>query len=173
MAGNRELESGLKAIAEDFRLPNDGRMKLSKLVAGHLAWFDVAERRGMGWRDIIRALTAAGVTGLGGKPLSIGTLSSTVWRKRSEAAEGVDRRRTRPEPPQQVSSRQKSKPTGISVVQFRGEKHAVVRQRTDTAAPRKPASAQGKCLNSRSGAQSNKDVLASMDRARSVRRQSE
>ena len=45
----------------------------------------------MGWRDMIRALTAAGVTGKSGKPLSVGTLSAPVWRKRAEAKMGIDR----------------------------------------------------------------------------------
>jgi hypothetical protein len=31
--------------------------------------FDAAEPRGMGWRDMIRVLTAAGVNGRRGKPL--------------------------------------------------------------------------------------------------------
>jgi hypothetical protein len=69
MVDNKELESGLKAMAEDFLLPGGGHKKLSQLVAGHMHWFDAAERRGMGWRDMIRALTAAGVNARGGKPV--------------------------------------------------------------------------------------------------------
>ncbi|MCK1478235.1 hypothetical protein IVB27_26385 [Bradyrhizobium sp. 197] len=88
MVSNKDLEAGQKAMAEDFHLPGGGRKKLSQLVAGHLHWFDAAERRGMGWRDMIRALTTAGVTGKTGKPLSVGTLSATVWRKRAEAEAG-------------------------------------------------------------------------------------
>ena len=120
MASNKELEAGLKAMVEDFHLPGGGRKKLSQLVAGHLAWFDAAEQRGMGWRDMIGVLTAAGVTRRGGKPLSIGTLSSTVWRKRSEAAEEAEPRRGRLNPPQPVSSRQKSQsePKHTSAEQF-------------------------------------------------------
>ena len=91
MANNKELESGLKAMAEDFHLPGGGHKKLSQLVAGHMHWFDAAERRGMGWRDMIRALTAAGVKGKGGEPLSVGTLSSTVWRKRAETKDVTSR----------------------------------------------------------------------------------
>jgi hypothetical protein len=93
---------------EDYHLPGGGRKKLSQLVAGHLAWFDAAERRGMGWRDMIGVLTAAGVTRRGGKPLSIGTLSSAVWRKRSGAAEADRSGPERRNPPQPVNSRQKS-----------------------------------------------------------------
>lgn len=33
MANNKELEAGLKAMAEDFHLPGGGRKKLSLLVA--------------------------------------------------------------------------------------------------------------------------------------------
>jgi hypothetical protein len=67
MASNKELEAGLKAMVEDYHLPGGGRKKLSQLVAGHLAWFDAAERRGMGWRDMIGVLTTAGVTRRSGK----------------------------------------------------------------------------------------------------------
>jgi hypothetical protein len=84
MARDKELETGLRRMSEDFYLPGGGRMKLSRLVAEHLGWFDVAERRGMGWRDMIRALTAAGVVGRTGKHLSVGTLSSTIWRERDK-----------------------------------------------------------------------------------------
>jgi hypothetical protein len=105
MVDNKELESGLKAMAEDFRLPGGGHKKLSQLVAGHMHWFDAAERRGMGWRDMIRALTAAGVNGRGGKPLSVGTLSSTVWRKRAETEDVMSRadRQARLAPPEPIS----------------------------------------------------------------------
>ena len=85
MSGNNELELALKTMAADFRLPGGGRMKLSRLVAKHLGWFDAAGERGMGWRDMIRALAAAGVVGPTGKQLSVGTLSSTVWRVRAKA----------------------------------------------------------------------------------------
>jgi hypothetical protein len=84
MARDKELETGLRRMSEDFYLPGGGRMKLSRLVAEHLGWFDVAELRGMGWRDMIRALTAAGVVGRTGKHLSVGTLSSTIWRERDK-----------------------------------------------------------------------------------------
>jgi hypothetical protein len=54
MVTNKELEAGLKAIAEDFRLPGGDGRSCRLLVTGHLAWFDTAERRGMGWRGMIR-----------------------------------------------------------------------------------------------------------------------
>ena len=116
MVDNKELESGLKAMAEDFYLPGGGHKKLSQLVAGHMHWFDAAKRRGMGWRDMIRALSAAGVNGRGGKPLSVGTLSSTVWRKRVETDDVMSRAdreaRLAPPEPQPVRSRKASRKQG-------------------------------------------------------------
>src|SRR5579864_3601562 len=108
MVDNKELESGLKVMAEDFHLPGGGHKKLSQLVAGHMHWFDAAERRGMGWQDMIRALTAAGVNGRGGKPLSVGTLSSTVWRKRAETEDVMSRadRQARLAPPEPIPESQ-------------------------------------------------------------------
>jgi hypothetical protein len=108
MVDNKELESGLKAMAEDFHLPGGGHKKLSQLVAEHMRWFDAAERRGMGWRDMIRALTVAGVNARGGKPLSVGTLSSTVWRKRAETEDVMSRadRQARLAPPDPIPESQ-------------------------------------------------------------------
>jgi hypothetical protein len=80
MATNSDIEVRLRAIVEDFRLPGGGLKEIGRLVANHLDWFEAAEARGMTWRDMIRALSAAGVTGREGKPLSVGTLSSAVWR---------------------------------------------------------------------------------------------
>ena len=174
MASNRELEAGLKAMLEDYHLLGGGRKKLSQLVAGHLAWFDAAGRRGMGWGDLIRALTAAGITGRGGKPLSIGTLSSTVWRKRSEAAEVADHRGGR-DPPRPGSSRQKSQSERkhAPAEQFRGKKRTVVSQETDQGKVGRSASLPPKRSDTGGSVQNNKDVLAFMERARAVRRRSE
>lgn len=83
MATNNDIEVRLRAIVEDFRLPGGGLKKIARLVANHLDWFEAAEARGMTWRDMIRALSAAGVSGREGKPLSVGTLSSAVWRERA------------------------------------------------------------------------------------------
>lgn len=82
---NRDIEAGAKAIAGDQMLPGGRRKKLSRLVEDHLGWFDAAEARGMTWEDMIAALSAVGVTRPDGRPLSVGTLSSAVWRKRSQA----------------------------------------------------------------------------------------
>jgi hypothetical protein len=85
VATNKEIEAGAKAIAEDFDLPGGGQKKLARVVEGHLAWFEAVEARGMTWADMTRLLFAAGAKGQNGRPFSVGTLSSTVWRKRDEA----------------------------------------------------------------------------------------
>lgn len=171
MTSNKELEARLKAIAEDFHLPGGGRKKLSKLVTEHMAWFDAAEQRGMSWPDMIRALTSAGVTSRGGKPLSVGTLSSTVWRKRAKVGEEMDRpggevtaipprSRSATEvrlPPAKAAQRERAAATSDTAGRLRSERDTVARS---------TASAKG-------GGQPNKDVLAFMDRARNVRRKSE
>jgi hypothetical protein len=73
--------------------------ELSRLVADHLDWFEAAEKRGMGWRDMSKALSAAGVTSERGEPLSIGTLSSAVWRNRAVTEKNSTRRsRAKPSP---------------------------------------------------------------------------
>jgi hypothetical protein len=91
MAWNDEIESGAKAIAEDFKLPGGRRKRLAKVVARHLSWFDVAEARDMTWGDMIAVLAAAGARRKNGLPFTRGTLSSTVWRKREEAAANAGR----------------------------------------------------------------------------------
>ena len=82
---NREIEAGAKAIGNDLQLPGGRRKKLARIVAEHLGWFDLAEARGMTWDDMIAVLAAAGVRHDNGRPLSRGTLSSAVWRKRQDA----------------------------------------------------------------------------------------
>jgi hypothetical protein len=84
MARNDEIEAGAKAIAKDFELPGGRRTKLARVVARHLDWFEAAEARGLTWDDMIAVLAAAGARRPNGLPLSRGTLSSAVWRKRSE-----------------------------------------------------------------------------------------
>ena len=86
MLTNKQIEAGAKAIAADMTLPGGGRKKLARLVADHLDWFDAVEARGLTWGDTSRLLFTAGVHGPGGRPIPVGTLSSTVWRKQQEAA---------------------------------------------------------------------------------------
>ena len=82
MATNNEIKAGAAAIAEDLRLPGGGLKKLARVVEGHLDWFDKAEACGLTWADMSRLLFAAGAKGRNGRPFSVGTLYSTVWRKR-------------------------------------------------------------------------------------------
>lgn len=81
---NRDIEDGAKAIARDLLLPGGRQKKLARLVADHLPWFDAAEARGMTWEDLVAVLSLAGVTGPKGRPLTVGSLSSAVWRKRHQ-----------------------------------------------------------------------------------------
>jgi hypothetical protein len=85
MATSKEIEAGAKAIAEDLRLPGGGLKKLARVIADHLGWFDAAEARGLTWADMSRLLFAVGAKGQNGRPFSVGTLYSTVWRKREDA----------------------------------------------------------------------------------------
>jgi hypothetical protein len=94
MASNRNIEVRLRAIVEDFHLPGGRLKKIARLVANHLDWFEAAEARGMTWSDMVSALFAAGVTGRDGKPLSVGTLSSAVWRERTLRSSGRAEGRT-------------------------------------------------------------------------------
>jgi hypothetical protein len=84
MASNKKIEAGAKVIAEDLALPGGGRKKLARVVENHLDWFDAVEARGLTWSDMSRLLLTAGAKGRNGRAISIGTLSSTVWRKRKE-----------------------------------------------------------------------------------------
>ena len=52
MATSKEIEVGLKAITEDFNLPEGGQKKLSRLVQNHLSWFDAVEARGLTVEDM-------------------------------------------------------------------------------------------------------------------------
>lgn len=174
MVSNKELETGLKAMAEDFHLPGGARKKLSRLVAGHLWWFEAAERRGMGWRDMIEALTAVGVTGNGAKPMSVGTLSSTVWRARTMIAEGTDSRPPDgPSGPKTIEPHKQPRksPKRLPPVQAQHDRRRASQQNLDDPRAGRPSSKQP-AGRDRPG-RINKDIVAFMDRARTVRRHSE
>jgi hypothetical protein len=174
MVSNKELEAGLKAMAEDFHLPGGARKRLSRLVAGHLWWFDAAEQRGMSWRDMIRALAAAGVTGKGTKPVSVGTLSSTVWRARTKTAGEADGLCIEGRPgPKAIEPRGQPwrSPKRQPPVQTQQDRRRASPQNVDDARAGRPASKQP-AGGDRPG-RVNKDALAFMDRARAVRRRSE
>ena len=85
MATSNEIADGANAIAEDLCLPGGGLKKLARVIEGHLDWFDMVEARGLTWADISRLLFSAGAKGRNGRPFSVGTLYSTVWRKREDA----------------------------------------------------------------------------------------
>jgi hypothetical protein len=63
----------------------------------------------MTWEDMSAALSAAGVTRPDGRPLSVGTLSSAVWRKRNQV---VPARRRKPaiEPQSQAPASEPGRP---------------------------------------------------------------
>jgi hypothetical protein len=171
MANNKELEVGLGAMAAEFHLPGGGRKKLARLVAAHLEWFEAAEQRGMVWQDMVRALAAAGITTADSKPLSVGTLSSTVWRKRAETKRGpvIDGRGlTRPGQPEEVRKREMpprdTKPT-VPRGQRQENKSKTVAERARKIRPQAPAA--------KGNAAQHGDILEFMDRARTVRRRSE
>jgi hypothetical protein len=124
----------------------------------------------MTWGDISRLLFAAGVCAQNGRPIPVGTLSSTVWRKRQDAT-------SVPVPePQAAQSRQR---TDGSKVEY---------SEPDTRGSKKPAAPRGKSpsklkrstsvtakssatktpANSRSA--SNEQTLAFMKRAAALRR---
>ncbi|MET4520196.1 hypothetical protein [Bradyrhizobium sp. I1.7.5] len=177
MPSNKELEAGLKAMTEDFHLPYGGRKRLSRLITSHLWWFDAAERRGMSWRDMIGALTAAGVCGKGGQPLSVGTLSSTVWRARTEKEPGVDnQRREQDFESEAIQPRAKSprKATHRPAAPLRQKRRAAPPQDVvDAPIDRRTSSSSPRLTDGDRAERANKDVLAFMDRARKVRRRSE
>jgi hypothetical protein len=167
------LKQGLKAIAVDHRLPfGEGTKALAKLVEAHLDWFILAHERGMTWGDMIAALTSVGVVSPTGKPISVGTLSSTVGRKR----EAVERAGTK-------SHRQKgagdARPLAhrlTPATRTSRPPDGQIRQKDMARSPEAgeaklsravPRSADRSDNNSRR--QTNKDVLAYMNRARSVR----
>src|SRR5690606_10717923 len=81
IVSDEELAKGAQAIADDLRVGDTRRLKLAKIIDGHLDWFELARARGLEWTDIIDLLSRAGVTRPDGRPLSRGHLSSLVWRK--------------------------------------------------------------------------------------------
>lgn len=80
-----DLLKGAEAIAADTQGPGGRRLKLARVIVGHLDWFEQARRRGLEWADIVALLFRAGATRSDGRPLSRGHLQSLVWRKQQEA----------------------------------------------------------------------------------------
>lgn len=175
MAKDKELERGLKAMADEFRLPFGGRMELSKLVAAHLDWFEAAERRGLKWPDMIRALAAVGINGRNGMPLSVGTLSSTVWRKRAEAEVAKATAGPRLVSPAASSTFMEPArtPRPIAATLPQRSKRADAPPVKESAQVKRKKTAASNEKMSRSRAPSRNDVLAYMDRACTIRRRSD
>lgn len=175
---NKRIEAGAMAIAEDMMLPGGGRKKLARIVSDHLDWFDAVEARGMTWGDISRLLFAAGAKGRNSRAIPVGTLSSTVWRKRSNAAWPGSPTSTRSREIDRFSPRMSQaerthiipgKPTNHagdqnSIARTKSQHSSKTKQRT--AQPVKPASRTAPSDTTTSKAQ----TLAFMKRAASIRR---
>lgn len=82
------IKEGAGRIAAALRSPA-GQIKLARVVGAHLDWFDLVQRRGLSWDQMIRVLTDAGATRENGLPFSRGHLSSTVWRARQERQQEI------------------------------------------------------------------------------------
>jgi hypothetical protein len=195
MATNKQIEVGARSIGKDRELPGGGSKKLSRIVHDHLHWFDAAEARGLTWSDMIRLLSANGVVGGNGKPLSVGTLSSTVWRERAEVnsleeeASARSVRRTRPAPSKRVTKlakfesdvQTKLNETNSGSGKSASDGHPLGEQPApgkDNPNLSKPRVRQATALTANSpsrpiASQSKKDVIAFMNRAASVRRRSD
>jgi len=175
---NKQIEAGAKAIAEDMMLPGGGRKKLARLVSDHLDWFEAVEARGLTWGDMSRLLFVAGAYGSDGRAIPVGTLSSTVWRKRLDAASPASPASSKTRAAGRASPRMgqaerthviPSKPTNHvgdqnSVARTKSQRASKAKQRT--AQPVKPASRTAPSDETTSKAQ----TLAFMKRAASIRR---
>jgi hypothetical protein len=83
MAKNKDIESGARIVAEDFKLPGGRRKAVAKLVKDHLSWFDAAKARGMAVEDILSLLTNVGAVYQDGTAINFDTLSNALWRRRN------------------------------------------------------------------------------------------
>jgi len=175
---NKQIEAGARAIAEDMTLPGGGRKKLARVVNDHLDWFDAVEARGLTWGDISRLLLAAGAHGRDGHSIPIGTLSSTVWRKRLDAASPASPAAGKPQETGRASPRmgqaERTHAIPSKLTNHAGDQNSVARTKSKraskakqrTAQPVKPASRTAPSDTTTSKAQ----TLAFMKRAASIRR---
>lgn len=175
---NKQIEAGAKAIAEDMMFPGGGRKKLARIVSDHLDWFDAVEARGLTWGDISRLLFVAGAKGRNGRAIPVGTLSSTVWRKRLNApsprspAPTKTREISRVSP--QMSHAERAHIIPGKPTNYAGDQNSRARTKSQhtsktkqrTAQPVKPASRTAPSDTTTSKAQ----TLAFMKRAASIRR---
>lgn len=79
-----QISAGAQAIARELVVPV-GQIALDKVVRHHLPFFDLAQTRGLTWRQIAAVLHAAGAHREGGTPFAPGHLSAVVWRQRDRA----------------------------------------------------------------------------------------
>jgi len=175
---NKQIESGAKAIAEDMTFPGGGRKKLARVVNDHLDWFDAVEARGLTWGDMSRLLLAAGAKGRNGRAIPVGTLSSTVWRKRSDAASPISPASDKIRGIGRASPRlgQAERPHVIpsKLTNRAGDQNSVVRTKSKHASKAKQPATQPAKLASRTAPSdtttSKAQTLAFMKRAASIRR---
>ena len=178
MLSNKQIEAGANAIAEDMMLPGGGRKKLARVVENHLDWFDAVEARGLTWADMSRLLLAAGAHVSDGRAIPVGTLSSTVWRKRSDAASPASPASTKTRAAGRASPRMgqaernhvvPSKPTSRA-----GDQNPATRTKSQHASKTKQPATQTAKPASRTAPSdtttSKAQTLAFMRRAASIRR---
>ncbi len=91
------IRKGAEAISRDLAGPA-GQIALDRVVVRHLDFFDLCQRRGLSWRQIIAVLHAAGAGRESGLPFAAGHLSAVVWRQRQKLAT-----RTTPPPVSEVT----------------------------------------------------------------------
>jgi hypothetical protein len=114
MAKNKDIESGARIVAEDFKLPGGRRKAVAKLVRDHLNWFDTAKARGMAVEDILSLLTSAGATYQDGSSINVDTLSNALWRKRIGASvEPTKIDKVQPHRANKVASGRAVEPTNV------------------------------------------------------------
>ena len=179
MASNKEIETGAKAIADDMALPGGGLKKLARVVGDHLDWFDLVERRGLTWGDISRLLFVAGVKSVNGRPISIGTLSSTVWRKRPSAESSAKPAPTevtlrRPTPYKSINASKaptnKPRPGQASGLEGKNSSIQAARAPAAVSTPRETKHAPRKLPTLKAGTTSKAQTLDFMKRAAAIRR---
>ena len=179
MATDKEIEAGAKAIAADLALPGGGRKKLARVVEDHLSWFDAVEIRGLTWNDVTRLLFAAGAKGPNGRPISIGTLSSAVWRKRKETRTSMPSTKTQIEtgaPPPQSGVGKRARdprvlagdPSLASATAGKISKTSITRQ--SAMRPTSPQNSSKTANPAKIASTSKSQTLAFMQRAAAIRR---
>jgi hypothetical protein len=180
MAKNKDIESGARIVAEDFKLPGGRRKAVAKLVKDHLSWFDVAKARGMAVEDILSLLTSAGATYEDGSSINFDTLSNALWRKRnSSSIEPTKIEKTPPRRPNKIASGRVVEPTDMHRPAAKRRPRLPVHS-TDHNRPAKPggdlvtSEVPGKRPHSRVQGEkpkaSSADVLGFMRRAAAIRR---